>query len=467
MERITARATRELKALPGVRDVGAHIGRAVTGDEAIGTGSGDIWVSLDKHADYAATLRAVRDVVSGYPGVRGQVLTYESDRSRGVLTPADNGLLVRVFGEDYGVLHRQADRVRSLVAGVKGTHNARVLPPDEQPTLQVEANIAAARRYGLKPGDIRRAAGTLVNGLEVGSYFEGQKVFAVVVRGIRSDHTSVDSVRNLLIDTPGGGHVRLGKVASVRITPVPVDIRHYGVERYMDVRADVSGRDLAAVQSDVRNRLESSKFPLDYHAEVITPNEDEQAPAGQFASLTIAALIGMFLLLQAAFSSWRLAALVFFTVPMALVGGLLVVLAGGGDFSLGAAFGLFTVGGIAVRNAVTLVRRLQELRRDEGEPLGPELVLRGVRERFAPIVMTAAATALALAPFAIAGDIAGNEVAHSTAAVVLGGLVTSTLLTLFVVPAMYLHFGAGAPARVRLRARRPKPSVAPQTDLNT
>jgi CzcA family heavy metal efflux pump len=466
MKRVTTRATRELQAVPGVREVSAHLGRAETGDQAIGTGSGEMWLSIDRKADYDTALRSIRDVVSGYPGVRGRVLSYETDRTQGVLTPSRDEVLVRLYGEDYGVLRTQADKVRAAMAGVKGVRDPRIIAPVVQPTLQIEAKIAAARKYGLKPGDVRRAAGTLVNGLEVGSFFEGQKVFQVAVRGVGATRGSVTAIRDLLLDTPGGGHVRLGDVASVKITPTPVDIAHYGVERYMDVTAPVRGRDLGSVRADVRQRLERLRFPLEYNAQVVTPTEDEQAPAGRFVSLAIAAAIGIFLLLQAAFGSWRLAALVFATAPMALVGGLLVVLAGGGELSLGAAFGLLTVGGIAVRNAILLFSRLQRLRRSEGEPFGPQLVLRGVRERFAPTVMTTVALALALAPFAIAGDIAGNEISHSTATVALGGLVTSTLLTLFVLPGLYLHFGPGVPARIRLGTRRSSASAAPQVDLN-
>ena len=465
MQRITARATRELESLRGVREVGAHVGRAVTGDQAIGTGSAQMWVSIDAKADYDSTLRSIGEVIGGYPGLRGRVETYESDRTRGVLTPTGDQLVVRVYGENYGVLAKQANKVRQAVSGVKGVHDPKLLTPATQPTLQIEPNLAAARAYGLKPGDVRRAAGTLVNGLEAGSYFEGQKVFSVVVRGVAATRTSITSIRNLLIDTPGGGHVRLGAVASVRIIPNPVDIRHYGVERYVDVTAPVSGRGLTAVQADVRQRLQRMTFPLEYNAEVVTPSEDVQAPASRFPSLAIAALIGIFLLLQAAFSSWRLAALVFFTLPAALIDGLLVVLAGGGDLSLGAAFGLLAVGAIAVRNAVSLVTHLQELSRREGATFGLELVVRGVRERFAPIVATAVVTALALAPFAVTGDIAGNEITHSTAAVVLGGLVTSTLLILFVIPALYLHFGRSARETASVRAAMPAAAV-PQVELN-
>jgi Cu/Ag efflux pump CusA len=252
----------------------------------------------------------------------------------------------------------------------------------------------------------------------------------------------------------------------VKVTHNPVDIKHYGVERYMDVVAGVKGRDLGSVQSEVTKRLHGMRMPLEYSAEVIKQSTDVQAPAGRLVGMAIAAIIGIFLLLQAAFSSWRLAALVFFSAPVALVGGLLVVLAGGGDLSLGALFGLFMVGGIAMRNSVVLVTRLQALQHAEPAADGPDLVRRGVRERFTPIVMTAVAVAVALAPFAIAGNIAGNEIAHSAAAVVLGGLVTATVLNLFLIPALYVHFGIAERDRVRRRAPSVPAPPVPHVELN-
>src|SRR3954451_420454 len=171
MERITTRAAREIGAVPGVRDVGAHIGRAVTGDQAIGSGSGEMWVSIDRNADYDRTLRAVRAVAGGYPGLRAQVETYESDRTQDVLTPIDHRLTMRLSGENYGVLEREAERVRGAMAGIDGVKDPRVIRPAQQPTLQIVPVIAAARRYGLKPGDVRRAAGTPRNRLEGGSFF--------------------------------------------------------------------------------------------------------------------------------------------------------------------------------------------------------------------------------------------------------------------------------------------------------
>ena len=190
-------------------------------------------------------------------------------------------------------------------------------------------------------------------------------------------------------------------------------------------------------------------LPLDYHAEVVTPSADEQSPLSVFLALAAAAAVGIYLLLQAAFGSWRLASLVFATLPTALVGGLLVIVAGGGDLSLGAAFGLMTVLGVAVRNAVMLVRHLQGL--EANASLDAALVVRGTADRAAPVALTALVMAAALLPFAVLGDVAGNEITHSTAAVVIGGLVTSTVLSLFVLPALYLHLAHGA---VAARAER-------------
>jgi Cu/Ag efflux pump CusA len=264
---------------------------------------------------------------------------------------------------------------------------------------------------------------------------------------VAATQQSLTSVRNLLIDTPSGGHVRLGDVAHLRIRPNPVDIRHEAVSRYVDVGADVRGRDLAEVQRDVERRLRGLSFPLEYHAEVL-----KASPAGQtstshtgFVTFAIAAAIGMFLLLQAAFGSWRLASLVFTTLPLAVVGGWLVALATGNQDSLGAYGGMLAVFGLAVRHAIMLVARFQHEERHNGHSFGSLLVLRGARERLSPTLMSTVTTALAVLPLVALGAVPGNEITQPMAEVILGGLVTSTLLNLFVLPAAYPHFRGPAP----------------------
>ena len=389
MNRITARASRELRSIPGVQNVGAHVGRAVTADQVVGVNSGELWVSLDPDADHDATVDAVRQVVDGYPGLSRDIQTYSNERVREALTGADDDVVVRVYGEDLDVLSAQAQTVRSAVSQVDGVATARVDLPAEEPTLEIEVDLQAAQREGIKPGDVRRAASTLLSGIQVGSLFEEQKVFDVVVWGAPEIRSSLTGISQLLIDTPTGGHVRLGDVAKVRIAANPANIERQAVSRYVDVAASVSGRDRGAVVGDVEGRLEALAFPLEYHAEVLAA---ETQPWGRLIAIGVAAAIGIFLLLQACFGSWRLAALAFVTLPLAVAGGVLATLAVGATLSFGAVIALVAVLGIAVRNVMLLIERFRRLERDEGEAARPELVLRGARERFAPITLTALAT---------------------------------------------------------------------------
>jgi Cu/Ag efflux pump CusA len=230
-------------------------------------------------------------------------------------------------------------------------------------------------------------------------------------------------------------------VASVRVRPTPSVIQREASSRRIDVTAGVNGRGVAAVRDDVKARIRHASFPLEYHAQVIADSGGDKATVTRLVGFGLAAAIGIFLLLQAAFGSWRLASLAFLTLPIALVGGEVAGLIDGATFSLGALAGLLTVFGIAARNAIVLIRHYQHVERHEGERFGTDLVLRGARERLAPIAITATATAAATLPFAVLGDRPGTEIVHPMAVVILGGLVTSTLLSLFVMPALYLRFG--------------------------
>jgi Cu/Ag efflux pump CusA len=255
---------------------------------------------------------------------------------------------------------------------------------------------------------------------------------------------SVTSLLNLPLDTPGGGRVALRDVANVRIVPSPNVIHHEGASRSIDVAAGVSGRDLGAVAGDIQERLASVKMPLGYHAEFLGEYKERQNAQKDMLLYGIAAAIGIFLLLQASFRSWRLAILSFVTLPMALVGGLLaVVLGADGILSVGSLVGFFTVFGIAARNGILMINHFQHLERFEGETFGPQLVMRGALERLSPILMTTLATGLALVPLVVAGNSPGHEIEHPLAVVIVGGLVTSTLLNLFVVPVLYLRFARG------------------------
>jgi CzcA family heavy metal efflux pump len=443
MRRITARASRELRSIPGVRDVAAQIGRAVLGDQVVDINSAELWVSVDHDADYGATLAAVRSAVDGYPGLVRDVQTYERQSVRRALTGSNDPIVVRVFAPQFDVLRRKAREVGRALADVDGVKRVHMERDIEQPHIDIEVNLAKAQRYGLKPGDVRRAAATLLASLEVGSLFQEQKVFQVVVWTKPETRRSVTDIRNLLIDTPDGGHVRLGEVADVRISPTPNLIRREAVSRRVDIGLDVGGRDLGAVNRDVTRRLAAIDFPFESHAEVLGEYTERQANDRRMIGAGVAAAIGILLLLQAVFQSWRLASLSFVALPAAAAGGVLAAFATGDTVSLASLVGLLAVLGIAARNGILLLNHFQQLEQRDGMPFGRELVLQGARERVAPIVLTALAAGLALAPLVVTGSRAGQEIVHPIAVIVLGGLVTSTLLNLFVMPALYLRFARG------------------------
>jgi Cu/Ag efflux pump CusA len=461
MTRVTTDLSSRLRAVPGVENVGAHVGRAVTGDRVVDVNSSELWVSIDSSADYEATVGSIRNVVHRTRGAEGSVTSHSSQAVRDVgalgrtgdpvsgngldvLTGADDPLVVRVYGQELATLKREARKVHRIVSQVDGVANPRIDLPVTQPTVEIETDLDRAQRYGVKPGDVRRAAAALVQGIQVGSVFEQQKVFDVVVKGVPATRNSVSSVRNLLIDSPGGEHVRLEEVADVRIASRPIIIERDAVSRHVDIVAGITGRGRDSVATEIEDRLANVSFPLEYHAEVLQESTAEELGATQMIAFAIAAAIAAFLLLQAAFRSWALAALAFLTLPVALVGGVPAALVAGAELSLGSLLGFLALLALAVRTSVLLIRHFQD-REWEGESFGLELVERGALERAVPILTSAMATAVVMLPFAVAGSRPGLEIVHPMAVVVLGGLVTSTLLSLCVLPVLYLGFGGRQP----------------------
>jgi Cu/Ag efflux pump CusA len=247
----------------------------------------------------------------------------------------------------------------------------------------------------------------------------------------------------LLIATPSGGYVRLGDIAKVTVTPFPTVITHEASSRSLDVTAEVSGRDLVSVMADVKTRVAGVAMPLEYHAEVIADVAQQQGADLRLLWVVLAALLGMFLVLQAAFGSWRAAALVFGALPLTLVGGALTGFAVGGVWSLGGLLGFAAVFAVAVRVIVPLVHRYQHQDSDPDEAADGALVVRITGEQIGPVLLSVLGTAAVLLPLLVIGRVAGLEVLFPLAAVALGGLVTTTLVALVLVPALFVRFGPG------------------------
>ncbi|MFE9691613.1 efflux RND transporter permease subunit [Micromonospora sp. NPDC005806] len=446
MNRITSALSAELRAVQGVRNIGAHTGRALASDQVVNMNSGEVWLSVEPGADYGRTLAAVQRVVDGYPGVQSDVMTYSDKRIREVVTRgATEDLIVRVYGNDYTVLNQKAQEVLGIISGIDGVTEPRVRTAEVAPTVEIEVSVAKAAKYGLKPGDVRRAAATLISSTVAGNLFDDQKVFEVVVWGVPAVRQNTSTIQNLLIDAPVGGpgggptQVRLADVADVRVVAKPEVITHDQVSRSMDVVANVRGRGLDAVTSEVKDRLAQVTFPREHHLEVLG---EAQARAGsdfRVWTFVIGALILIFFLLQAGFGSWRVASLYFLLLPTALAGGLLLAALDRSAVSVVALLGLLTVLAMAVRGGTLQIRRYQRLT-EGGHPHGAELVELGSRQQFTPAVTGMLAAGLAVVPMVLYGSVAGLEIVSPLALIILGGLATTALLNLFVLPVLYLRF---------------------------
>jgi Cu/Ag efflux pump CusA len=367
---------------------------------------------------------------------------YQPTRLGQVITGMDSKpIVVRVYGYEFDVLESKAEEVRAAIAGIGGMEDLQVEYLQMEPQVEIEVDLAAAERFQVKPGDVRRATTTLLSGLRVGNLYEEQKVFDVIVWSEPDIRANLTDIENLLIDTPGGGHVLLGEVADIRIAPTPINIKRDAVSRFIDVTANLSGRSYGAVASEIESALQGIDLPLEYHVELLGDFPQIQAAQRQTLLLAIVSAIGIFLLLQAAFWSWHLAFVVFITTLASLSGGILAALIAGGDISMGSLFGILVILGISIRYNIVSVRHMQNLEQEQGIEFGTQLVLQGAGERLKPVVMTAFGIGLAVLPMLVAGAIPGLEILQPMAIVVLGGLLTSPLLVLFVLPALYLRYG--------------------------
>lgn len=438
--RISEKAYDELRQIPGVRNFGSHIGQALIMDEVYGVYFGENWISVDPKVDYDKTLAAVQAAVDGYPGLVRDVQTYLKERIREVLTGSPTAITVRIFGDDLTTIREKADEVKHAFEDIPGIVDLKVESQKAIPQIDVRVDLAAAERHGVKPGDVRRSAAAMITGTEVGDIFRDGKAYDVNVWSTPEYRHSVHSVQTLPIDTPKLGQVPLNQLADVKIISTPNHIDRWQMKRKIDVRANVRGRDLGSVVADVRKKLAGVSFAEGYHPELLGEFAEREAAQKKMRVLMIISGIGILLMLQAAFMDWRLALVGFLALPAALVGGVLGAFLGDGVISLGSIVGFLTVLGIVARNGIMMICHYQHLERVEGEPFGLGLVIRGARERISPILMTAAATGLALVPLLVAGTIPGHEIEHPMAVVILGGLFTSTLLNLFVMPALYLRF---------------------------
>ena len=439
--RSTLRVSQELLSIPGVRSFGSHIGRAEVADEVVGPNFTEHWISLDPDVDYARTLARIRDVVAGYPGVFHDVLTYLKERMKDVLSGAQGAIVVRIFGSDFSTLRSQAEEISARMGRIAGVVDLKVEPQVLVPQIEVRVRPERAALHGLSAAQIRRMASTLIAGTKVGEVVHAPLQMDVVVWGVPGVRDDLTALRRLLIETPTGAQIPLSDVADVSIVAAPSEIKREGGSRRIDVMCNVRGRDHGEVAREVEALLRAHPFPRGYHPELLGEFAARQRARNQLMLWSLIAALGCLLLLYWDFRSVRLTILIVATLPFALTGGVVGALAGGGVLSLGSLVGFVSVLGIASRNALMLLGHYRHLREHEGLLHDDALALRGAEERLVPILMTALCAALSLLPIVVRGRLPGYEIEHPMALVILCGLLTSTVLNLLLLPALYRGYG--------------------------
>jgi Cu/Ag efflux pump CusA len=457
--RIGEKLAQQLKRIEGVSSVAQQIGRADLSEDTWGPNKSEVWIVLDRSADYDKVLDHVHDVQRDVPGYVFQTKQFLRERIDEVLTGSTADIVIRVVGPDLSVLRREAQEIAGRIKNIDGVEDLRVEQQVEVPQIELLLRPQKALQYGLSVGETNQALQALLRGAQVGQVFEEDTVFDVVVRAAPEARQHPSSLGQLLIDAPGGERIPLTAVADIQVTNAPNVINREQGRRRMLVTCNAAERDVESLIADIRSAIDArGALPEGYHVEYAGEFQARAEARERMLLLGALSLAGIFILLYLDFKSLKLSLLVMLSVPLACVGGVAAVWASGGNVSLGSLVGFVTVFGIAVRNGILLISNYQHLHeqnvgqpppqpspkageRDVGTASGGirELVLRGSVERLSPILMTAATTALAILPLVVSGNLPGHEIEHPMAVVITGGLISSTFLTLFVLPALYLR----------------------------
>jgi Cu/Ag efflux pump CusA len=382
----------------------------------------------------------MRKAVSTIPGAEvsfGQPISHRIDH---MVSGSKSNLAVKIFGPDLGVLRGLSGRAQQILSDVRGIVDLSNQEQASVPQLLIDFDRAAMARHGLSAASLSRTVEALFQGTPVGEIVEGGVVSRVVVRFPERLRVSRQHLEALPVTTPSGHTVRLGEVARVRFDLGPSLVRRENVERIAMLTANVSGADLAGTVEEAQRRLNRElSLPTGYRISYGGQFEQAASSVRALALLSVLIVLAMYGLLFVAFRNHRHTLIVLVNMPLALIGGIFAVALGAGTLSVAALVGFITLFGIATRNGVLLVSHYQHLMA-EGASL-EVAIRRGSLERLAPVLMTALCAGLALIPLVLAGDKPGNEIQSPMGQVILGGLLTSTLLNMVIVPVLFTRWG--------------------------
>lgn len=436
-DKIGRRAEELLLTIPEIQTVGRKTGRAELDEHALGVNVSEIEAPFelaDRSKD--ELIAEVREKLGTLPGVNVEVGAPISHRIDAMLSGTRASIAVKIFGTDLNEMYRIGNRIKAAVEDVEGIADLNVEQQVERPQLKIVPKRDVMAKYGVTMPEFADMVSVLLAGEPVSQVYEGRRVFDLTLKVGDDSRATAEDIRRLIVDA-GDAKVPLGQIADVVSSVGPNTINRENVERKVVVSANVAGRDLRGVVTDMRRIIEEQiELPEDYHIQYGGQFENEENASRTILIASLFAIMAIFMLLYNQFRSLVQSAVILVNLPLALIGGVLMLWFTGGELSIPALIGFISLFGIATRNGMLLIERYNDLCA-EGYSV-EESVLRGSADRLNPILMTALTTALALIPLAIGGDLPGNEIQSPMAKVILGGLTTSTLLNGFIVPIMYI-----------------------------
>lgn len=439
-DKIGRRAEELLLSVPEITTVARKTGRAELDEHALGVNVSEIEAPfvLDGRSHHEV-LDEVRHKLADIEGANIEIGQPISHRIDAMLSGTQAGIAIKIFGDDLNRLFSIGNRIKDAIADVPGVADLNVEMQVERPELKIVPKPELLARYGISEPAFNEAIEVLMAGETVGQVYEGNRSFNLVVRADEDYRSTADDISRMLIDTPDGAKIPLSNVADVISTTGPNTINRENVKRKIVVSANAAGRDMRSVVNDIQSRVDASvELPEGYHIEYGGQFESEQAASRTLLLTSVLSIIVIFLLLYMQFRNATESLVILCNLPFALIGGVLVLRFTSGEVSIPAIIGFISLFGIATRNGMLLITRYNNLRESEGMSLR-QAVMQGSIDRLNPILMTALTSALALLPLVWRGDLPGNEIQSPMAAVILGGLISSTLLNGFIIPIMYLR----------------------------
>ncbi|OUR64938.1 acriflavin resistance protein [Methylophaga sp. 42_25_T18] len=442
--RIGGQLEKRIAEIPGVRSTSQWAGRAERGADTFGTHYSEYEIDLVQleGAEQQEVLDEIREVLASFPGINSEVNTFLTERIDETISGYTSPVVVNIYGKNLDELDQKAQQIAAVMRDINGAADIQLRAPPGEPQLEVRLNLDKLAYWGLKPVDVMQTVRTGFEGAVVGQVYEGNQVFDVVVVLPAEQRQQPQDVNNLPIKTPDGVMLRLQDVATVQQVSGRYMILHAGAQRLQTVTCNVTGRDLSSFFAELKQRVHAEvDFPADIYPEFTGAAVAQAQSREDLIVHSTLAGIAVLLLLYMALQSLRNMLLVLINLPFSLVGGVVAVLLTGGVLSIGSLVGFVTLFGITLRNAIMLVSHYQHLVVDEGEDWNAATAIRGAQERLPSILITALVTALAMLPIALNSDSPGREIMGPMASIIIGGLISSTVLNLVVLPSIMLRYG--------------------------